>query len=87
MHQFILQFPDDFLLILRTINLVAIRNASLGGTTRKRLFIMTDMVYKTKYPNFLVRMYHKFILFCRIFIFENLYPIYQRFFYVDPKII
>lgn len=86
-HKLIKELPDDFLLILRTINLIAIRNAGLGGTTRDRILLMTKLAYEIEYPNILLRTYYLSVWYLKLFIFEKLNFLYRKMFYQDPLII
>lgn len=43
------EFPDDFLMIIRTMNMVAMRNAQLGNSQRDRLLKTTRKVYQRYY--------------------------------------
>lgn len=43
------EFPDDFLMIIRTMNMVAMRNAQLGNSQRDRLLSTTKKVYQRYY--------------------------------------
>lgn len=86
-YNFIYEFPDDFLLTLRTINLIAIRNKSLGGRTRDRLFRMTKIVYRNKYKNVFVRNFHMFKFYMKIFVYEWMFFLYKKIYYIDPNII
>ena len=70
-HKLIQNFPNDFLLVLRTINLLAMRNAALGGKTRDRLLLMTDVLFEVSYTNFLVRYFNIFKFRLKLFIYEN----------------
>ena len=86
-YKFIYEFPDDFLLTLRTINLIAIRNSSLGGRTRHRLFRMTKIAYRAKYKNIFIRNFHLFKFHVKIFLYEWMFFLYKMVYYIDPKII
>jgi aarF domain-containing kinase len=86
-YDFIYEFPDDFLLILRTINLIAIRNACLGNKTRNRLFKMTYIAFRAKYENIFIRYFHIFLFRIKIFIYEWMFFLYKRLFFIDQSII
>jgi hypothetical protein len=77
--------PKDMMYVVRASNLVAIHNIVLGGDQRERIMSFTDVVFEEVYQNSPVRrmiMYRIFRM--KLFIFENLFNVYQMFF--KPKI-
>ena len=63
------------------------RNASLGGTTRKWLLLMTDVLFEVTYSNFIMWYFQFFLFWLKLFIYENYWYFYSKLFFIDPKII
>jgi len=73
--------PPDMLFVIRASNLVAIHNATLGGTTRHRLMKFTDMAFENVYDGRGVRYYlAKIVFYIRILLFEKFPGVYTKFF-------
>lgn len=72
--------PPDMLFIIRASNLVAIHNATLGGTTRYRLLKFTDLAFENLYPNRLNRTWQKIKFYLRVILFESFHHLFVRFY-------
>ena len=72
--------PPDIMFILRASNLIAIHNATLGGTTRSRLKSFMALALKSIYPNKLVYFVAWVWILAKIFLFERYFSVYNRLF-------
>ena len=73
--------PPDMLFVIRASNLVAIHNATLGGTTRSRLLNFTDLAFQNIYQGKGLSYYWaKIIFYARVFLFEKMPFLYTKFF-------
>ena len=71
-YELLTKFPDDFLLILRTNNLIAIRNIMLGGDHRFRLLKMTKTAYQSRYSNHIQFYWNYFLFNVKLFMYEQM---------------
>lgn len=66
------EFPEDILMIIRTMNMISMRNMNLGNSNRKRLFTTTMKVYQKYYNgSFMWRLHFTWLLF-KIWMYEKL---------------
>lgn len=81
------EFPDDFLLIIRASNLVAMRNVILGGTHRERLLKFTRIAFTEKYPSSASFWLHWVSFRFKLLFYESFFFLYRLLFHVDTSII
>jgi aarF domain-containing kinase len=81
------EFPDDFLLIIRASNLIAMRNVILGGSHRERLLKFTRIAFSEKYKGRMA-FYLNWISFrFKLMFYESFFFLYRLLFHVDASII
>jgi aarF domain-containing kinase len=81
------EFPDDFLLIMRASNLIAIRNIILGGTHRQRLLRLTRTAFQEKYQTWLSFRWHFLGFQMKLFLYESFFFFYKWLFHIDLNIV
>jgi len=81
------EFPDDFLLIIRASNLVAMRNVILGGSHRERLLKFTRIAFSEKYPRAVAFWLQWASFRLKLFFYESFFFLYRLLFHIDTNII
>lgn len=68
--------------IFKAMHTVSLHNSRAGGTTRLRLLLFTEkaLVAASKQKNWLQAMLLRFLVYFKIFLFENLYWLYRKIF-------
>lgn len=71
------KIPEHMIFIIRASNLIAIHNATLGGTMRERFLIFTESCYRALYPRWWSFQIHMLWFKVKLFFIENLLAVYR----------
>ncbi len=80
------RLPDNYLMILKTVNLVATHNRLLGNSGRHRMFTFLREALRSLYPNPIVFYLQQFYVSSRLFLFEYCYPLFYLMFSSSYKV-
>ncbi|EGR31784.1 hypothetical protein IMG5_102230 [Ichthyophthirius multifiliis] len=69
--------PPEMIFMIRANNIIAIHNATLGGTTRQRAKQFTKYIIQALYDNKLQYLYHYCLIHLKIFMFEHTHFLFK----------